>query len=302
MTGFGAGVLVLLVATVPGATPHPPAALAWVLAASAFLAPLPPLPQPQRILLLAFAAVFTVGGLVAVRGILPRPLAWVLLAGAFHLAAQAFASRPRRVPAPPLGPRVAVFGGSFDPFHRGHRALCEAALKVVDRLLVVPAGQAPHKQAGPEPTAFHHRVALCRLGVEGLARTEVLELEGRRPGPSYTVDTLDVLRSTFPPGTRFLLVLGADMYQDFPTWREWERVLEGTVLLVAQRPGYDLEAPPELEGRNVVVERLEAGAHDVSGTGLRADIAAGRAVGDRISPAVQAYVREHGLYAPVRAR
>ena len=147
---------------------------------------------------------------MAARGLLPRPFAWILLAAAFHLALQVFSSRPRRTPAPPPGPRVAVLGGSFDPFHQGHRALSEAALKVVDRLLVVPAGQAPHKQGAREATAFHHRVAMARLGVEGLARTEVLELEGRRPGPSYTVDTLDVLATSFPAGTRFLLLIGAD--------------------------------------------------------------------------------------------
>ena len=160
----------------------------------------------------------------------------------------------------------------------------------------MPAGQAPHKRGGKSPTEFHHRVAMARLGVEGLPRVEVLELEGRRSGPSYTIDTLDVLRSSHAAGTRFVLLVGADMYQDLPNWREWERIVGEATLLVAARPGWDLEAPPEFEGRNVVVERLDAPLVDVSSTELRADLGAGRPVGERMAPAVVAYVRDHGLY------
>jgi len=166
----------------------------------------------------------------------------------------------------------------------------------VDRLLVVPAGQAPHKRAGREPTPFHHRVTMARLGVERLPRTEVLELEGRRAGPSYTVDTLDVIRRSYPAGTRFLILVGADMYQDFPNWKDWERILESATLLVAARPGWDLDPPPEFEGRNVAVERLDAPLVDVSSSAVREDVAAGEALGDRVSPAVQAYLFDHGLY------
>ena len=86
------------------------------------------------------------------------------------------------------------------------------------------------------------------------------------------------------------------MYQSFPTWHDWEGILERASLLVAARPGHDLEPPPEFEGRNVPVEVLEAPEVDVASTDLRADLAAGRATGDRISPAVRAYVEDHGLY------
>jgi nicotinate-nucleotide adenylyltransferase len=147
-----------------------------------------------------------------------------------------------------------------------------------------------------ERTDFHHRVAMTRLGVEGLPRTEVLELEGKRLGPSYTVDTLDALRKTHPPEARFRLLMGADMYQSFPTWHDWEGILERVTLLVARRPGYDVEPPPEFEGRNIPVDVLEVAEIDVSSSDLRADLAAGRGTGERISPAVRAYVEDHGLY------
>lgn len=296
VVAFGLGVALILAAAVPGAAPTAAAAAAWVVLGLAFVVPLRGLPQGVRAALLAGSGLFAVLGVLGAANVLPRPLTWLFLAVAFHLAVQVFLARPRAQPEPPPGPRVCLMGGTFDPFHQGHRALAEAALRVVDRLLVIPAGQAPHKRDGREATPFHHRVAMARLGVERLPRTEVLELEGRRPGPSYTVDTLDVVRRSYPPGTRFLILLGADMYQDFPNWKDWERILETATLLVAGRPGWDLDAPPEFEGRNVVVEHLDAPSLDVSSSAIREDVAAGRVLGERVSPAVQAYLRDHDLY------
>jgi len=298
---FGVGILLVLVPLVPGAAPSVLSALPWVVLALAFVAPAPPLPPKVRAFLLGAAAVLAVLGVLTLPGLLPPRLTWLLLAGAAYFAVQTVNARPRKEPPPPRGPRIAVMGGSFDPFHRGHRVLAEAALRVVDRLLVVPAGRAPHKQAGREPTDFHHRLAMARIGVEGLPRTEVLELEGRRTGPSYTIDTLDVVRKSHAEDARFLLLLGADMYQDFPTWKDWERIVENTALLVARRPGFDLDTPPELEGRGVLLEPLEAPLVDASSTAIREALARGESVGDLVSPAVLAYVREHGLYGTFAA-
>jgi nicotinate-nucleotide adenylyltransferase len=261
------------------------------------------LPPAARVACLAAAGVFGLAALLGLLGVarLHRvvPLA---AAGAIACAVQVWTSRARPEPVAAPGPLIGVFGGTFDPFHRGHRAICEAALKVLDRLLVVVSARPPHKSpdgaggGGPERTPFHHRVAMARLGVEGLPRTEVLEIENRRDGPSYTVDTLEVLSKTFPPRTRFRLLLGADSFQDFPLWHEWERILDRAELLLVARPGYDLEAPPEFEGRNTPFHRLEVTPVDVSSSELRRRIAAGEGVGDLVSPAVMAYVRDHRLY------
>ena len=116
------------------------------------------------------------------------------------------------------------------------------------------------------------------------------------------MDTLDALKKVHPPEARFRLLLGADMFQSFPTWHEWEGILDRATLLVAARPGYDLEAPPEFEGRNAPVERLEYSEVDVASTDLRQNLSEGREVGDQVSPAVRAYIREHGLYALGRPR
>jgi nicotinate-nucleotide adenylyltransferase len=296
LVGFGLGVLLLLVPTIPGATADARDAFPWLVVALAFLMPLGPAAERIRTGLLGGAGLLALLALSSLAGILPRGTAWLFLAGALHLAIQVLHSRPPREPEVVPGPRICVFGGTFDPFHRAHRALCEAALKVNERLLIVVAGSPPHKEPADSRTDFHHRVAMTRLGVEGLGRTEVLELEGKRPGPSYTVDTLDALRRAHPPEARFRLLLGADMFQTFPTWHDWEGILDRATLLVAARPGWDLDPPPEFEGRNAPIERLEAPTLDIASSRLREDLAAGREVGDRVSPSVQAYIRDHVLY------
>jgi nicotinate-nucleotide adenylyltransferase len=299
MVGFGAGILIALVSALPGAFAFPTGMVPWWVAGLAFVAPVRRATPLQRRVLLGGAAFLGLLAVVARLGVLPPGLFWLLLAGAFHLGVQVLFSKPVKPVEAPVGQRVCVLGGTFDPFHRGHRALVEAALKVNDRVLVVVAGSPPHKQAAAtERTAFHHRVAMTRLGVEGLGRVEVLELEGRRQGPSYTVDTLDALARSYPAGTRWRLLLGADSFQEFPTWKDWEGILDRATLLVAARPGCDLDAPPEFEGRNMPVEHVAITPVDVSASALRAVLAGDGDVGEALAPSIRTYIRDHRLYLP----
>jgi len=311
VVGFGVGMMLILAALAPGQRIALVSVFPWVLAALAFLVPIRTAPLQTRGVMLGGAGLFAILSALSAIGLMPATLTWLFVAGAFFLAAQVWSSRVRPEKPPPPGPRICVFGGTFDPWHRGHRALAEAALGVNDRLLVVVAGSAPHKFLGeegqvPDRTPFHHRVAMTRLGVEGLPRTEVLELEGRRAGPSYTVDTLDVLFRSHPAGTRFRLLVGADMYLDFPNWKDWETILEHATLLVAKRPGVDLQVPPELEGRDVPMLGLEAPEVDISASQIREAIAEdattlgdARPLEEVLQPTIRAYIGDHGLYDPV---
>ena len=302
MLTFGVGAMILLISLWPGLATSPAAMVAWGVLALAFLLPLRAVGPSLRILLLASAALFALLALLALFGVLPKSLIWLFLAGALHMALQVWWSQPRAVEEVPVGPLVVMFGGSFDPFHKGHRMLAETVISRCDRLLIVVAGNAPHKFVGEdgeaEITPFHHRVAMTRLGATGLPRTEVLEMEGRRQGPSYTVDTVEVLARSYPPGTRLRILVGADMYADFTNWHEWERILEHASLLVAARPGYDLADPPELVARDAVAERLPAPEILVSSTRLRKRLALREDVGDFVSPLIKTYIEEHGIYAP----
>lgn len=306
---FALGVLLLIVPLVPGTVSGIPSGLGWVLAALALIAPLKSLPIEARMAMLGAAGLFAVLGVMAALGVVvPRSLLALFLGAAFFMAVQVLAARERVVEPEPEGPLVCVFGGSFDPFHAGHRALCKAAIAVNDRLLVVVAGAAPHKfadepGAASDKTPFHHRVAMTRLGVEGLPRTEVLEMEGRRAGPSYTVDTLAVLVRSAAPGTRFRLLVGADMYQDFPHWKDSDRILSMASLLVARRPGFDLDPPAELADRDVPVEFLELPELAVSSREIRQTYReGGEPPAEALGRQIRTYIEDHGLYGKERAR
>ena len=305
VVAFGIGVALVLLALLPIQSRTVLATLPWIVAALAFLAPIRAAPVQTRAVMLGGAGLLALLSVLAVFRVVPPSLIWLFVAAAFFLAAQVWSSRLRPEKPPPPGQLVCIFGGTFDPFHRGHRALAEAALRVNDRLLVVVAGSAPHKFMGeegavPDRTPFHHRVAMTRLGVERLPRTEVLELEGRRSGPSYTVDTLETLVRSYPPGTRFRILIGADMYLDFPNWHEWERILEQATLLVARRPGHELKQPPELEGRDASAVGLEAPLLEISSSAIRAAMSAREDPGNVLTPSVRAYLADHRLYGAVR--
>ncbi|MEQ1833305.1 MAG: nicotinate-nucleotide adenylyltransferase, partial [Candidatus Eisenbacteria bacterium] len=173
------------------------------------------------------------------------------------------------------GPRIGVFGGSFDPPHHGHLALAEwARLELgLDQVVFVPAGQPPHKRAGVL-SAVHHRVALTRLAVRGNAAFSVSTIEARRAGPSYTADTLAALAAVWPGATLHLL-MGADMFATFDSWREPAAIAARAVLVVAGRPGSARRIVSREAKRGLGVVWLTNPGLEVSSSELRARIARG---------------------------
>lgn len=185
---------------------------------------------------------------------------------------------------------VGLFGGSFDPVHHGHLILARAALEALglEEVRFVPAGAQPFKPDGaiaPAPD----RLEMLRRGVEGEPRFAVEECELRRPGLSYTVDTLRELTAR-EPGHSFILLLGADAAQLFPRWRESEEVIRLARVAVFARPGHPL---PEGPWVHAVVP---APLMEISATDLRRRAAAGRSLRYYVPDAVASYVAERGLY------
>lgn len=194
--------------------------------------------------------------------------------------------------------RYGILGGSFDPIHLGHTAAAEGVLarRGLDGVLLIPAGQAPHKRGCVAP--FADRLEMARLAVRGHGGLEVLDLEGVRGGISYTVDTLAELRR-LRAGASFELLVGADMLADLPTWRRAEEVVSGALVVGFGRPGAASEAArrrfEEAFGRNRHVW-LEMEALPVSSTEVRRRLAAGEPVGGLLDPSVEAFIRGRGLY------
>jgi nicotinate-nucleotide adenylyltransferase len=186
--------------------------------------------------------------------------------------------------------RIGLFGGTFDPPHAGHLAIAECAREQLrlDLVLFVPAGTPPHKR-GRRMSSAAVRVAMTRLAVRGNRAFRVSTLEVRRAGPSFTVDTLRDLRAAFP-GARLYLILGEDSLDDFRTWHEPEAIATLATLAVARRPGRSRRRPP---GR---VVWLDNPGLDLSSSGIRASVRAGRSVRYLVPDAVAAYIGRRQLY------
>jgi nicotinate-nucleotide adenylyltransferase len=130
--------------------------------------------------------------------------------------------------------KIGVFGGAFDPPHRAHIALAEAAVAQLglDRLYVVPTGHAWHKARAL--TEASHRLAMSRLAFDGLAAVEVDEREIHRPGPTFTIDTLEALQAE-NPGAQLYLIIGADQFAAFRQWHRWADILQLAIICIAAR-------------------------------------------------------------------
>lgn len=196
---------------------------------------------------------------------------------------------------------VAMFGGAFDPPHLAHRALAEAALAQLplDLLHIVPTGQAWHKSR--MLTDAVHRLAMCKLAFEGLAGAVLDEREIRRPGPSYTLDTLHELQAEYPQA-RLYLVMGQDQAEALPTWRNWQDIVALAMICVADRDlltgrPAPFAPPPEMQGRHrhLQMPRMDISATDIR-EGLLASRGSGPAFAPLVSPAVARYIETHHLY------
>ena len=195
--------------------------------------------------------------------------------------------------------RTGILGGTFNPPHIAHLICAQEAMieLVLDRVLIVPARIPPHKRVEHEPGA-HHRLELCRRAVAGDPRFEVSELELRREGPSYTVDTLQELR-THAPQDELVLILGGDIAAGLPDWHMPERVLALATLAVAKRRGTSRGRVERALASLPGGERAEFFAMPrigVSSTMLRRRVRAGREIRYLVTEPVRGYINAHGLY------
>ncbi len=195
--------------------------------------------------------------------------------------------------------RTAVFGGSFNPIHYGHLLLADEVLEALglDRILFVPAAVPPHKSPAYLAPA-EDRFAMVALATAGHPRFEVSDLELRRPGPSYTVDTLEALG--LPSADCFLLV-GSETFLDLLTWREPRRIAELARLVVVPRVGSAFDAAGAAAqkvvreiGREPLI--VHATSLPISASDLRRRVREGRSVAYRMPDAVIAHIRARGLY------
>jgi nicotinate-nucleotide adenylyltransferase len=194
--------------------------------------------------------------------------------------------------------RTGLLGGTFDPIHIGHLGAASAALDCarLDRVILVPSAQPPHR--GAAVASAEDRLAMCRFAIEGEPRLEVSDVEVRRGGRSYTVDTLREIRSNLPEDELFL-ILGWDAAKMLPTWRDPQVVARLATIVVISRPGTSAPRPEDLRSAGLATDRVMLCLRptpDVSGSALREAIARGEPVSGKMPGRVEEYIAAHHLY------
>jgi nicotinate-nucleotide adenylyltransferase len=230
------------------------------------------------------------------------------------------------------GMKIGLFGGTFDPVHKGHLALARAALERcgLHRIYFVPANIPPHKQRQPL-SPFAHRFAMLALAtaeekafVPSLLEAPVEEKNGNRKPreekPNYTIDTVRSLKRSVKPGDKLFLLIGMDAFADIAKWRESEALFRECEFVVASRPGFSLAdvanaLPEKLRPRpevtqpfhkqpatgdlvlpGVTLHLLGDLRQPASATAIRESAAAGKPLGRFVETAVADYIRKTGLY------
>ena len=197
---------------------------------------------------------------------------------------------------------MALYGGSFDPPHRGHGAVARAAADAyhLDEVVFTPTGLQPLKPGGAS-AAYADRLAMVSLLCAEDSRFRASDLDAPHADgtPNYTVDTLESLRREYLPSTQIFAIAGADSFLDFARWRSAPRLLELAEWIVVSRPGFrlpDISRGGDSDPLNCRVHLLTDVAEDISATELRRLLSHGSDCSAYVPEAVLAYIQDHELY------
>ena len=195
--------------------------------------------------------------------------------------------------------KIGILGGTLDPIHNGHIQIALAAMETLglDGVTLMPAGDPPHK---PRVTDKADRMAMARLAAAAHPGLDASDLEIRRKGTTYTVDTLSAL-SVDRPDVQWTYIVGADTINVLDTWREFPRVARLCSFAAVSRPGCDgelarLRAQAIAACYGTRVDMLPVTGPALSSTQIRARVAVGEDIRDSVPAPVADYIRDHGLY------
>ena len=191
--------------------------------------------------------------------------------------------------------RIGLYGGSFNPIHRGHTSLAQSLVEqgLVDEVWLLVSPLNPLKQSSGDIAGYQHRLCMAELACREHQGLRVSDFESHLPVPSYTITTLDALASAFPQHC-FSLVIGADNWHSFGKWYRSDEIIARFPILVYNRPGFSLaESASSLPA---TVKVVDTPLYDVSSTELRDLLRQGERPTQWLAPAVLDYIHEHGLY------
>jgi nicotinate-nucleotide adenylyltransferase len=181
---------------------------------------------------------------------------------------------------------IGIFGGTFDPIHNGHLILARDAIEQLslDELLFIPAALSPHKLE-QSPAAADVRVEMIRAAIEGEPRLCLDTLELERSAPSFTIDTVEALR-TRKPDAQFICLIGEDNVARLPTWHRFDELEKMVQFAVLDRTGLKTKHPFRTVRRHL----------DISATEIRNRVARGQSIRYLVPPAVEQIIRQRQLY------
>ena len=200
---------------------------------------------------------------------------------------------------------IAMLGGTFDPVHRGHLAIAQAALEDsrfrLERIVFIPADIPPHKQQ-QTVTPYEDRFAMLQLALRDYPRFGLSRIEGpaeTKGEPNYSINTIRRFRHEHHLSLEELyFIVGIDSFVNFSQWREPEALMSECRIIVAQRPGLEEEMMKALvlSCAHKNISLLETVSVDVSSTQIRAAIASGEPLDKYVLPQVADYINKHHLY------
>ncbi|MCM2265519.1 MAG: nicotinate-nucleotide adenylyltransferase [Desulfuromonadales bacterium] len=215
--------------------------------------------------------------------------------------------------------KTGILGGTFNPIHFAHLRIAEEVREAcaLDEVLFIPAALPPHK-AEQVAAPFADRLAMVQMAIADNPGFRTSDLEARRKGKSFSVDTLEILRAT-DPAAEYYFIVGLDSFRDISAWKEYGRLFELAHMVVTARPGVELPDPfaalpvavrddfcydGQLKklwhrsGNTVIF--LEETRLDISSTLIRCKVADGESIRYLVPPTVADYIVDHGLYRTVK--
>ncbi len=212
--------------------------------------------------------------------------------------------------------KIGLMGGTFNPVHLAHLRIAEEARELcgLDRVVFIPAADPPHKPLAGE-VSFSRRCEMVRLAIAGNPCFEMSDIEGQRPGKSYSIDTIAVFRRLHPQDGLFFII-GSDSFLEIGLWHRYAEIFRSCSLIVVERPGQPVRDPLAALpvairsefSYNIALNRLEHDSGqqvhflkgrplDISSSKIRCLAAAGHSITYLVPPEVETYIKKQRIYS-----
>lgn len=191
--------------------------------------------------------------------------------------------------------QIGILGGTFDPIHNGHLYLARKICRrlSLDKLIIIPAYIPPHKK-GAKISQARHRYNMLKLAVSGNKKLKISNMEIKRKGKSYSVETLRRLRKRYGAKVKFFFITGSDSLKELDKWKNMKEILNLCKFVVVERPGFKAVKRPGGLNDNIIF--LKINAKNISATMVRERVKRHESLTGLVSQKVMRYIYRNELY------